>query len=100
MIFKNLSKSPATASVPRWQENLVEKIGVDYEAAAMQADNSFKKLFDERIAKCEPGYYAKVAFQCMEETPRYCFMKEMKEDGSIYDITIDLLLHTVSFNEI
>lgn len=99
MYFRNLSESPATLYSPDWQRKIVHDISnnPEYDAAAIEADNAFKKFLDQFIGDSRLGYYAAAALKAFNNTPRYSYIKNIHVDGKIYEAEIDLLLHGVSF---
>lgn len=100
MKFKNLNSSPIAFSDPKWQIEIIKEIENNPEilAAAIEADKQFTAAMAAISETAAAGYHATALFDAIRDIPRYTYIKNI--NGGTYDVEIDLLLHTVSFNEI
>lgn len=98
IIFRNLNESPMTAFVPKWQEDIMERVNREYQEKALEAEKDFLKIYNEQLSSVKEGYAASYMVACMRETPRFEYIKNITDKwGDKYEAEIDLLLHTVEF---
>lgn len=99
--FKNMSVSLCTANAPKWQSDIIKRINHDYQEKAVETSEQFRASALEALQKAGNGYVGTAIDNVMRNLPRYEFIKAVTApDGGVYDVMIDLLLHTVSFGKI
>ena len=99
IIFTNLNESPMSVSAPKWQREIVARVEEEYQEEALETSNAIQKVFSEFDVK--PGYFATTFQYILNSIPRYEYIKSVSDgSGGVYDVEIDLALHTVSFVEI
>lgn len=97
--FKNLSVSICAANAPQWQNDIISRINWEYQEKAVEASEQFRASALEALQKAGNGYAGTAIDNALRNLPRYEFIKAITApNGGVYDVTIDLLLHTVSFD--
>ncbi len=99
--FKNLSVSICTANAPKWQSDIIARINSEYQEKAIEASEQFRASALEALQRAGNGYAGTAINSVMRNLPRYEFIKAVTDpNGEVYDVMIDLLFHTVSFERI
>lgn len=98
--FENGNGSCMSAYAPEWQQAIIERVNEEYQDQAIAASNQFVELVNEAFAKAAEGYAGTAIAGAFNKVNRYCYIKDIDGDGAKYDAEIDLLLHTVSFQEV
>lgn len=99
IVFRNLNESPMSVSAPKWQREIVARVEEEYQEEALETSNAIQKAFNEFDVK--PGYFATTFRHILHSIPRYEYIKNVSDgSGGVYDVQIDLALHTVGFVEI
>lgn len=101
IVFRNLNESPMSVSAPKWQREIVARVEEEYQEKALETAKEIEMVFKAISPKIKPGYFATAFQRVLNLTPRYEYIKNVSDgSGGVFDVEIDLALHTVSFVEV
>jgi hypothetical protein len=100
IMFTNLNTSPMTASVPRWQQDVMDRVNAEFQEQAIETSEKIRQAFELLSDRIQPGYFASAFQKVLNEVPRYVYIKHITDPyGTEYTAQIDLAMHRVSFIE-
>lgn len=93
VVFRSLDERTGDTALERQFREMIE---ADYTAAAIDASNELKDLFDENIDTVQDGYFGSYLADVLMRVNRYVYIKNKKsngEDSENSDVCIDLITH-------
>lgn len=93
VVFSSLDVRTGDIALERQFREMIE---ANYTAAAIDASNELKNLFDENINTVQDGYFGSYLDNILSRVNRYVYIKNKKangEDSENSDVCIDLITH-------